>query len=207
MKLIRSELFLWVSVATIVIGLTSCSGSESTFSKPTEAFPSDAQVSSSSQDGSSSNSARADSSQPHLSVAQLETAKPYINQLLPEAARIQQEQGIPVEMTLAIAILETGWGKHVIGQNNHFGLRCVSDDCVARVKRGRTIQYETCPDPSECFNIFATTVDKLTNGEVANIDKLAENYASGANWSRKVKRIQKRVRKILNQAREEANSA
>lgn len=215
MKIIRFELFLWGSVATMATYLVSCSGAELTpNSSGSPSAPSAQTASNSPSDSSavhgSSNSEDVTSSEPsepkQVSLAQLETSKPYINQLLPQAARIEQEHSIPVDMTMAIAILETGWGKHVVGENNHFGLRCISDDCVARVKRGRTIRYESCPELAECFDTFAQTVNELTDGEVANVDKLAQEYASGANWARKVKKIQKQVNKILNRAREEASA-
>ena len=218
MKVTKFQLFLWGSIATIATFLASCS-SEPTPSTDTQTSSSiEENVSSSNTQASPSSeaskkdsaaNAQTDSNSPKSEQvsSQLKTSKPYINRLLPQATRIQKEHGIPVDVTLAIAMLETGWGKHVIGKNNHFGLRCASESCVARVKRGRTIQYETCPNPSECFNLFAETVQKLTNGETANIDKLAQEYASDPKWAKRVKKIQKRVRKILDKAREEAKSA
>lgn len=92
-------------------------------------------------------------------VAQSTSAKKtdseYVNSLLPEARRIQKEYGIPLDLTIAIARHESGNGDYVIGKGNHFGLRCDSDDCITLEKNGRLISYETCPDVSECFNIFA----------------------------------------------------
>lgn len=211
---VSNQMFLWGSIATVATYLVSCSSEPTSSSSPQassgvqeNASPSNQASSSPKEDSTADAQNSADSPEPKQSVAQLKTSKPYINQLLPEAARIQKEHGIPIDVTLAIAMLETGWGKHVIGKNNHFGLRCASDDCVARVKQGRTIQYETCPNPSECFNLFAETVNKLTAGDVSNVDKLSQEYASGSRWAKKVKQIQKRVNKILDKAREKEQSA
>jgi hypothetical protein len=54
----------------------------------------------------------------------------------------------------AIARWESGNGEQIIGKNNHFGLRCSSDSCVTIEKNGQAIEYETCPDASECFNLL-----------------------------------------------------
>ena len=58
------------------------------------------------------------------------TDSDYINSILPQARRIEKEYGIPIDLTLAIARQESGNGDYIIGQNNHFGLRCDSDDCI-----------------------------------------------------------------------------
>ena len=130
-----------------------------------------------------------------------ETDRPYLNKLLPEARRIQQEHGIPIDLTMAIAIQETGWGKHEIGQNNHFGLRCASDDCVTLNKDGANIRYETCPNEAECFNLFAKTLNELSDGNPGDVRALYRNgYATSPRWVRKVKSLRRQVRKTLNKA-------
>lgn len=129
------------------------------------------------------------------------TDSEYINQLLPEAQRIQQEHGIPLDITLAIARLESGNGDHVIGQNNHFGLRCSSDNCVTLEKNGQTIEYETCPDASECFDIFAESIKALTGDKPVTIQRLHENgYATGSNWVNKMNTILNSVQQTLSDA-------
>ena len=130
-----------------------------------------------------------------------ETDRPYLNQLLPEAQRIRQEYGIPLETTLAIAVHETGWGKFEIGKNNHFGLRCVSDDCITLNKNGADIRYETCPDETECFDIFAESLTELSNGKPGDLSVIYQNgYATSPSWVRKVRRIRRQVRKTLKKA-------
>ena len=127
------------------------------------------------------------------------TDNPYINRLLPEAQRLQAEYGIPVDVTIAIAIHETGWGKYVIGQNNHFGLRCVSDDCVTLSKRGRQVQYETCQQASECFDMFADSIVELSDGNPENLRAIYRNgYATSPRWVRSVRKIRTQVQKALN---------
>lgn len=138
---------------------------------------------------------------PAVAQSTTPTDSEYINSILPEAQRIQQEYGIPLDLTLAIARLESGNGDHVIGKNNHFGLRCASDDCVSIEKNGRMISYETCPDATECFNIFAESVKELTGDKPITITRLAQNgFASGARWDEKVVTIRREVRQTLTEA-------
>ena len=125
----------------------------------------------------------------------------YVNTLLPEARRIEKEYGIPIDLTIAIAREESGNGDYVIGQNNHFGLRCASDDCITLEKNGQQISYETCPDASECFNIFAKSVKKLTGDKKITVRRLYRNgYATSPKWVRKVRTIRKEVRRTLSKA-------
>ena len=129
------------------------------------------------------------------------TDSKYINKLLPEARRIQQEHGIPLDLTLAIARLESGNGDHVIGKNNHFGLRCDSEDCVTIEKNGQMIEYETCPDASECFDIFAESINALTGDEPVTIQRLHDNgYATGSEWVDKMNTILDSVQQTLSEA-------
>lgn len=129
------------------------------------------------------------------------TKSKYINKILPESRRIQQEYGIPLDLTLAIARQESGNGDYVIGKNNHFGLRCDSDDCITIEKNGRMIEYETCPDASECFDLFAESIKALTPDGSINLQRIYENgYATSPQWVDKVKTIRQEVRQTLNEA-------
>lgn len=129
------------------------------------------------------------------------TSSEYVNLLLPEARRIEKEYGIPIDLTIAIAREESGNGDYVIGQNNHFGLRCDSDDCITLEKNGQQISYETCPDASECFNIFAESVQALTGDKKITPRRLYRNgYATSPQWVRKVKTIRKEVQRTLSKA-------
>lgn len=133
--------------------------------------------------------------------SQPKTDSEYVNSILPEAQRIQQEYGIPLDITLAIARQESGNGDYVIGKNNHFGLRCDSDDCITLEKNGQMIAYETCPEISECFNIFAESVKALTGDKPITLTRLYRNgYATSPTWVKKVKTIRKEVRRTLSDA-------
>lgn len=129
------------------------------------------------------------------------TSSEYINSLLPEARRIEKEYGIPLDLTLAIARQESGNGDYVIGKGNHFGLRCDSDDCITLEKNGQQISYETCPEVSECFNIFAESVKALTGDKKITLRRLYRNgYATSPQWVRKVRTIRKEVQQTLSEA-------
>lgn len=129
------------------------------------------------------------------------TSSEYVNLLLPEARRIEKEYDIPLDLTIAIAREESGNGDYVIGEGNHFGLRCDSDDCITLEKNGQQISYETCPEVSECFNIFAESVKALTGDRKITVRRLYRNgYATSPKWVRKVRTIRKEVRRTLSKA-------
>ena len=129
------------------------------------------------------------------------TDSEYINSILSEAQRIEQEHGIPLDLTLAIARLESGNGEHIVGENNHFGLRCVSDDCVTIEKNGQAIEYETCPDASECFNTFAKSINEAVKDEPITAEKLYQGgYATGSGWVDKINTIRNSVQQTLSEA-------
>lgn len=48
---------------------------------------------------------------------------PFFKALLPAALESQRKYGIPAQLTLAQAALESGWGKHAIGGYNIFGIK------------------------------------------------------------------------------------
>lgn len=138
---------------------------------------------------------------PTIAQQQQKTNSDYVNSLLPEAQRIKKEYGIPLDLTIAIARQESGNGEYVIGKGNHFGLRCDSDDCITIEKNGRAIEYETCPDVSECFNIFAESINALTKDGPVTLTRIYENgYATSPLWVDRVKTIRKEVRQTLTEA-------
>ena len=129
------------------------------------------------------------------------TDSDYINQLLPQARRIQKEYGVPLDITLAIARQESGNGDYVIGKGNHFGLRCDSDDCITLEKNGQMISYETCPQVSECFNIFAESINALAGDKPITLQRLYQNgYATSTTWVERVGVIRKEVQQTLSEA-------
>lgn len=129
------------------------------------------------------------------------TDSEYINSILPEAQRIEQEHGIPLDITLAIARLESGNGEHIVGENNHFGLRCISDDCVTIEKNGQAIEYETCPDASKCFDTFAESINEAVKDKPITAEKLYQSgYATGSAWVDKINTIRNSVQQTLSEA-------
>ena len=129
------------------------------------------------------------------------TDSEYVNNLLPEARRIQKIYGIPIDLTIAIARHESGNGKYIIGQGNHFGLRCDSDDCITLEKNGQMINYETCPDTSECFDIFAESIKALGGKKPFTTQELYQNgYATSPTWVERVDVIRKEVQQTLSEA-------
>lgn len=134
-------------------------------------------------------------------TSQKKTDSEYVNSLLPEARRIQKEYGIPLDLTIAIARQESGNGEYIIGKGNHFGLRCDSDDCITLEKNGRMINYETCPEVSECFNIFAESINALTGDKPPTLQRIYRNgYATSPHWVKRVNVIRKEVRQTLSEA-------
>jgi flagellum-specific peptidoglycan hydrolase FlgJ len=139
-------------------------------------------------------------SDPNLAVTH--TADAYINRLLPEVKRIRRQYGIPMDLTLAIAIQETGYGKSVIGQNNHFGLKCKSSDCVTISQGTQTTQWENCANPTPCFDTFALTIERLAKDDFEDLSKIRRaGYATSPDWTQKVSKVRQSVRNVLKQAR------
>jgi flagellum-specific peptidoglycan hydrolase FlgJ len=137
---------------------------------------------------------------PNLSVKN--TSDAYINRLLPEAKRIRRKYGVPVDLTLAIAIQETGYGKYTIGQNNHFGLKCKSHDCIGVTTGGQTTQWENCMDAAPCFDTFAQTIKQLAGNDFNNLEKIRQaGYATSPDWTEKVQAVRQTVRNTLKEAR------
>ncbi|PZD73940.1 hypothetical protein C1752_01526 [Acaryochloris thomasi RCC1774] len=144
------------------------------------------------QDQGSSTAASAEEDQEIM-----QTSDPYINRLLPNAKRLRKEYDVPLELTLAIAIHETGHGDFVLGQDNHFGLKCRSNDCVS----ARSSQWENCADPAPCFDMFAKTITDLSGGDFTDLEKIRQaGYATSPKWTRKVKKIRRSVRRKLKKA-------
>ena len=136
---------------------------------------------------------------PNLSVKK--TSDSYINRLLPQAKRIRRQYGIPVDLTLAIAIQETGYGKYTIGQDNHFGLKCKSQDCVTVTANGTATQWENCADLAPCFDTFAKTIQKLSGKDYSNLEKIRQaGYATSPGWTEKVRQVRSTVRSTLKAA-------
>lgn len=64
----------------------------------------------------------------------------FIDQIAPHAVRSMQETGILASLTIAQAILESGWGKESIG-NNIFGIKAF-DDWKGKKQLVKTTEYD-----------------------------------------------------------------
>ncbi|WP_319422181.1 hypothetical protein [Pleurocapsa sp. FMAR1] len=62
------------------------------------------------------------------------------------------------------------------------------------------ISYETCPDVSECFNIFAESIKALSDGSITPAELYERGYATSFTWVKKVNTIQKEVQQTLSAA-------
>ncbi|MGH1338683.1 MAG: glucosaminidase domain-containing protein [Aureispira sp.] len=84
---------------------------------------------------------------PDFSIIEPDHAREYIQKLYPYALKVQEEQAIPVAITLAIACLESGYGRSHYAQtrHNHFGIRVYQNG-----KAG----YRHFSNVDECFEFY-----------------------------------------------------
>lgn len=62
---------------------------------------------------------------PDFSIIEIDHARKYVEEVYAHAVAVEEAQGIPTEITIAIACLETGYGrsKNAQQKNNHLGIR------------------------------------------------------------------------------------
>ncbi|WP_052598614.1 glucosaminidase domain-containing protein [Aureispira sp. CCB-QB1] len=84
---------------------------------------------------------------PDFSVITIDHAREYVEKIYPYAIKAQKEQSIPAPITIAIACLETGYGRSVYAQkkNNHLGIRIY--------KNGKA-GYRDFSSLDECFDYY-----------------------------------------------------
>lgn len=79
-------------------------------------------------------------------------------------------------------------------------MRCNGNDCITIEKNGQAIEYETCPDVSECFNLFAESINALVDRPIT-AQKLYQNgYATGSGWVDKINTIRNSVQQTRSEA-------
>lgn len=80
----------------------------------------------------------------------------YIQEYTPYALKSQSKFGIPVAITLAQGLLESGAGNSILARdaNNHFGIKCHN------AWRGDRI-FHTDDAPDECFRAYDTAQDSF----------------------------------------------
>lgn len=84
---------------------------------------------------------------PDFSIITIDHAREYVEKIYPYAIRVQREQSIPAPITIAIACLETGYGRSTYAQekNNHLGIRIY--------KNGKA-GYRDFSSADECFDYY-----------------------------------------------------
>lgn len=149
----------------------------------------------------------------------IQTSNAYINRVAPIAQRLYEQRGIPVSMTIAVAIHETGNGKAVIGKDNHWGIKCLgsgsqctktkTQEYVGGQANSYNLAFETCEDIDRCTRILANTFDNLlvkgggdkslykTNPDAAFRAIHRGGYATDPNWSNAVIRHRHNVERII----------
>lgn len=84
---------------------------------------------------------------PDFSIITIDHAREYIKTIYPFALKVQKEQSIPAPITLAIACLESGYGRSFNAKNkfNHLGIRVYQNG-----KAG----YRRFSSIDECFEYY-----------------------------------------------------
>ncbi len=85
---------------------------------------------------------------PDFSFIKIDHAREYVKKIYPLAKIIQEKHRIPVSVTIAIACVESGYGRSHYAQtrNNHMGIR---------VYKNGQAGYRTFDSTAGCFNYFS----------------------------------------------------
>lgn len=89
---------------------------------------------------------------PDFSIITIDHAREYVEKIYPYAIKVQKEQSIPAPITIAMACLETGYGRSTYAQekNNHLGIRIY--------KNGKA-GYRDFSSLDECFDFYIKMLD------------------------------------------------
>lgn len=84
---------------------------------------------------------------PDFSIITIDHAREYVEKIYPYAIKAQKEQSIPAPITIAIACLESGYGRSSYAQNknNHLGIRIY--------KNGKA-GYRDFSSLEQCFDYY-----------------------------------------------------
>ncbi len=85
---------------------------------------------------------------PDFSFIKIDHARAYVEKIYPLAKKVQEKYRIPVSVTIAIACVESGYGRSHYAQtrNNHMGIR---------VYKNGQAGYRTFDSTAACFNYFS----------------------------------------------------
>jgi flagellar protein FlgJ len=86
------------------------------------------------------------------------TSSEFIRAAVPGAQRGWREFGVPPSVTLAQAILESGWGRSGLAMNdrNYFGIKCFDGRYGTIAKGCHTYKTQECTKAGNCFNTSAS---------------------------------------------------
>ena len=115
-----------------------------------------------------------------------------------QARQIQSSSGIPAQITLAVALLETGGGQSEIARqsNNLFNIKALKTDCSYRCGRGSNwAKYES---KEQSFAHFARLVSGYNLGEITPHRFAQSPYLAGASKIKRAKYAQK-IQDIIEQ--------
>lgn len=102
---------------------------------------------------------------PNFEKIKIDHARTYVESIYPFAIKVQEKHGIPAPITLAIACLESGYGRSSNAQNkfNHLGIRTYNNG-----KAG----YRKFSSIEACFDYYNTLFE---NPRYAALQKLTPN--------------------------------
>lgn len=100
---------------------------------------------------------------PDFSIITIDHARDYVEQIFPYALAIEQQHRIPVPITIAIACLESGYGRSHYAQQrfNHLGIRAY--------KNGKA-GYRKFGSLDECFDYYGNLFTKERYAPLQSIE-------------------------------------
>lgn len=148
--------------------------------------------------------------------------KAFFAALLPAALESERKYGVPAEVTLAQAALESGWGKHGIGGYNIFGIKgsgpagtvsLATKEGSGTASRARFAKFnnyhEAIVEHGQMFNNGSYTKGMNAYAKDKNpmkfTDNIAKAYATAPNYASQVKSIITKygLQNLANQGRNE----
>lgn len=146
--------------------------------------------------------------------------KAFFAALLPAALESEKKYGVPAEVTLAQAALESGWGKHAIGGYNIFGIKgsgpagtvsLATKEGSGTPSRARFAKFnnfhEAIVEHGQMFNNGSYKKGMSNYAKDKNplkfTDNIASAYATAPNYASQVKSIINKygLQKIAGEAR------